>query len=411
MNLAPSIEDIERNDQARAAIEKEQENRTMILQGTDEITGQEWAGSIHPVSSEDKPSEQPRPRGFGNPINVAAGFPLDKEHALVTGKIDASEYVQAAIDKSWWWVMKQYKEWSSEAGINYPTFQGDARAWGASSAAVGIPVVLPPCTLKIDKPIELPQCVPLIGAGGGVIHGGSKLMLRGNAQIRVVGNIRTTEGPFQMISGGIAGIKFARNERIPIEILGDCSNFKISNCHFSGVGSRNSSMIHHSNAYLVDTKFGEITARKNQGHTLKEVTIEDCQFEGGSSAMNLTGGLNINIHNNTMLYTHAGIVLNNCRKVRITCNNILGTKDGEPIQVDGQAGLIVGGSDVMAFGNQFLDLDLGCVVNGSEPHLYLNDWSRVKDNYNGSSAVVDSRWRFPRTIGNFKKGDKPPFGV
>jgi len=383
----------------------------ITLQGTDEKTGQEWAGSIQPVSSEDKPSEQPRPRGFGNPINVANEFPPDKEIEIATGKIDASEYVQAAIDKSWWWVMKQYKEWEPEVGINYPIFQGDSRAWGASSAAVGIPVVLPPCTLRIEKPIELPQCVPLLGAGGGVIHGGSKLMLRGHAQLQVVGNIRTSEGTFQMISGGVAGIKFARNASSPIILLGDCSNFKISNCHFSGVGSRKTPMIDHFNAVELETKFGQITARRNQGHTLKEVTIEDCQFEGGSSAMNLTGGLNVNIHNNSMLYTHAGIVLNNCRKVRITCNNILGTKLGEPIQVDGQAGLIVGGSAVMAFGNQFLDLDLGCIVSGSEPHLYLNDWSRVKDHYNGASAVVDSQWRFPRDIGNFKKGAKPPFGT
>lgn len=386
-------------------------SKMIKLHGTNEKTGEEWSGSINRVDSEDEPGEQSRTGGFGNPINVANGFPLDKEIEIVTGKIDASEYIQAAIDMSWWWVMKQYKSWKPEPNLGYPSFQGDPRAWGASSAAVGIPVVLPPCTLKIEKPIELPQCVPLLGAGGGVIHGGSKLMLRGNAQLQVVGNIRTTEGPFQMISGGIAGVKFARNASTPIMLFGDCSNFKISNCHFSGVGSRRSPMINHYNAFETETKFGEITARRNQGHTLKEVTIEDCQFEGGSSAMNLTGGLNINIHNNTMLYTHAGIVLNNCRKVRITCNNILGTKEGEPIQVDGQAGLIVGGSDVMAFGNQFLDLDLGCVVNGSEPHLYLNDWSRVKDNYNGSSAVVDSRWRFPRTIGNFKKGDKPPFGT
>jgi len=384
----------------------------MILRGTDEKSGEEWTGTLQrETGSKNVPKNQPSQPRFGMPINVADTFPDDKKVALVYGKLDASKYIQDAIDASWQWVLDQYRNWSPEPGVNYPTFQGDERAWGASSAAVGIPVVLPPCTLRIDKSIDLPQCVPLIGAGMGVVHGGSKLHLVDGAQVLVVGNIRTTEGPFQMISGGIAGIKFARNSLSPLQLLGDCSNFKISNCHFSGVGSRKTPMIQHSNAYKQSTKFGEITARKNHGHTLKEVTIEDCQFEGGSSAMNLTGGLNVNIHNNTMLYTHAGIVLNNCRKVRITCNNVLGTKKAEPIQVEGQAGLIVGGSDVMAFGNQFLDLDIGCVLKGSEPHLWLNDWSRVKANKDGTTSKVSDSWRFPRDIGNFKKGDRPPFGV
>lgn len=382
------------------------------LQGIDHATGKKYGGTL--VANEHEPPEEPKPKEgprYPSNFNVADTFPEDKKEGLALGKIDASPYIQEAIDTSWEWVLAQYKYWQPEEGVNYPEFQGDKRAWGASSAAVGIPVVLPPCTLRVAQDIELPQCVPLIGAGGGLIHGGSKLVLTDMAQLQVIGNIKTDEGPFQMISGGIAGVKFACSMLSPLQLHGNCSNFKISNCHFSGVGSRGKPMIWHVNSSGAPKRFGEIVSRSGGGHTLKEVSIENCQFEGGSTAMDLTGGLNINIHNNTILYTHAGITLRNCRKVRITCNNVLGTKEGEPIQVDGQAGLIAGGSDVMAVGNQFLDLDIGCVIRGSEPNLYLNDWSRVKDNHNGATAQVNGSWRFPLDIGNFKKGDKPPFGM
>ena len=386
--------------------------RSITLRGRDDATGVEFGGVLHAVETEPE-----KPKGI-EPVDwcfhVEHFFPADKSFELMTGKRDASPYIQAAIDGSWDWVVDQYKDWNPEPGVNYPAFQGSKTAWGASSAAVGIPVVLPPGTLRVEQDLELPQCVPLLGTAGGSLFGGSKLLLADSSTLGVVGNVITNHGPFQMITGGVSGVKFVRNEETPLWLMGNLSNFRITDCHFSGVGHRTTPMIDHVNSYEMQTRFGEIITTKNSGHTLKEVTIEGCQFEGGSSAIDLTGGLNVNIHNNTILYSHVGMVLRNCKKVRITCNNVLGTKPGEQIQVNGQAGIVAGGSDITAQSNQFRDLDLGIAVNHgksspSSNNVFANDWQRVKEGYNGTRARVGASWKFPRDFGTFKKGTRAPF--
>lgn len=378
---------------------------------TDTQTGATYKGEI-PEIPKNEESAKPKVSELPEIIRVSSYFPKNIYWDLMRGKADATLYIQQAIEESWAWVLDQYNEWTPEEDGRYPVFQGSKRAWGASSAAAGIPVILPPATLRVDIPIELPQCVPLLGSGYGSLLGGSKLRFLNNACLSVIGNIELDQNlgdPFQMISGGIAGIKFVRGNRSPVELLGNLSNFRISSCHFSGVGQRLNPMIFHRNAYEEETSYGKILTGKNSGHTLKEVTIENCQFEGGLAAMDLTGALNLNIHNNTILYAHIGMMVRNSKKVRITNNNVLGTKDGEPIQVEGQAGIVLGGSDATAQGNQFNDLDLGCAVSGRDHHFFLNDWTRVRECNNGSSAIVDQSWRFPRDFGRIKEGSAAPF--
>ena len=140
-----------------------------------------------------------------------------------------------------------------------------------------------------------------------------------------------------------------------------------------------------------------------------KVTVQDCQFEGGSAAISVSGGLNVNIHNNTILYANLGMEVRNSKKVRITSNNVLGTKQGEPIQVEGQAGIIAGGSNISVQGNQFLDLDLGCAIAGSSNYVVTNDWSRTKEGENPADSIVPRDWKSPMDFGPIKKGDKVPF--
>ena len=97
-------------------------------------------------------------------IYVSELFPQAKYRQLMAGREDVSRYVKEAVKLSWDWVQRQYKEWRPEPGVNYPSFQNSATAWGASSAAVGIPIVLPPATLLLEKSIVMPSCIPLLGA-------------------------------------------------------------------------------------------------------------------------------------------------------------------------------------------------------------------------------------------------------
>ena len=372
---------------------------------TDIETNEAFNISITPEKAQDSSSFNP----IMNEIRVQTLFPSEHYTALMQGKLDASTYVQAAINQSWRWVMQQYEGFEPEEGINYPSFKGDKLAWPRSESATAIPVILPPCTLRIEETIRMPQCIPLLGAGHGQVFDGSKLAFRYGSSLSVYGNLQSEHGPFQGIMGSIAGIKFVPQNQAAIYLAGDLSNFKIRNCHFSSVGLRHFAMIQHANRSGTITEFGEVLVTPRGGHTLKEVTFANNQFEGGSAAISISGGLNVNITNNTILYANLGMEIRNCHKVRITDNNVLGTKEGEVIQVDGQAGIIAGGSDISVQGNQFLDLDLGCAIAGKDNHVYLNDWSRTRLGNSGSSALIKPNWKCPKDFGPIKEGDRAPF--
>lgn len=376
-----------------------------LYSATDVKTGNRFQIEVKP----DAKVAFPEVNRIPNAILVQDLFPNEDYNNLMTGKLDASEYIQSAINESWEWVMYQYKNWEPAPGINYPRFQGDKTAWPRSAAASGIPIVMPPATLTVSQSLHLPQCVPIHGAGFGMSFDASKIFFRKGATLNVYGNLQSEHGPFQGIMGTLTGVKFIPGGTTPVTLVGDLSNFKIRNCHFSSVGLRNSPMIHHVNGHNRESLFGKVLVRDNGGQTLKEVTIEGNQFEGGSAAMSLSGGLNVNITNNTILYANLGMELRNCHKVRITDNNILGTKEGEPIQVDGQAGIIAGGSVITVLGNQFLDLDLGCAIAGKENHVYLNDWTRTLLGNSGGKSMIKANWRCPGNFGPIQKGDKAPF--
>jgi len=403
MNQAPTPQESAALAREREAIYREQSNM-ITVKAKNEETGEEFSGSLTQVIKDQETPKPPIMEPRNGMYYVEDFFPPNKKRDLMLGKLDASPYVQAAINASWGWNMNQYQAWEPGAESNPPPFKGDPEAWARSSASISYPVVLPPCRLWIVRDINLPQCVPLLGAGGGSVFTGSELFFFGDAAVNVLGNLESKHGPFQMLRGTIAGIKFIPDAWSPIVLHGSLSNFKISNCHFSSVNFREGRMIHVADEGG-GSEFGNVYA----GQTLKEVTIEDCQIEGGRAGVTLVNGRNLNIHNNTIMYTPLGLEIRNCDTVRITSNNILGTKPRDAIQVAKQAGIIAGGTEIMAVGNQLTDLDLGAAVNGKSNHFYLNDWSNTPEGKTGREANIDPSWTSPEDFGPIKKGDKAPY--
>ena len=265
--------------------------------------------------------------------------------------------LRKAIDKSWKYYQNQYQNYPLDPSINYPN-----EAWARSQGSGTLTIELPPGETLITNPVYLPANISLRGSG---VWAGSTLRMKGNGQLVLLGDMETDLGLVKPFGGGIKGVRFVGNDRSLISLWGSFQDLRLRSLHFISKGTKEPD-IHHFrfDAANVPSEFG--TVNTTEPH-LKELKIENCQFESGNTSMLLIAPMRSTVVNCQFLYGELGIAAHEAAEFYVANNQFNGgLKCPAIIEGSSQKGYIT-------FTNNAMD---GCTLGAQ---LYVHKASSLRD--------------------------------
>ena len=236
------------------------------------------------------------------------------------GSSDPGRAIQDAINEAWVVWQGAYSFFELDPNVSYPENRGDKEAWARSEGATCPAVVLPPEFMRIARPIYLPACVPLLGAGVGNVFDGTKINFTGAGGLVVLGDMETIIGRALMHGATISGIYFSGKADHLVKLNGSIDNLRITNCHFNaGTSKWSGNCIHGKPSFDGSNPFGTTIT---EGAHFKDIVIDRNQIEGGRFSIYLDHPHHCDILNNKIYYSGVGIGLRKAERCFVSANRI-----------------------------------------------------------------------------------------